>query len=563
MRRPTRILPVALALLVSAAALPAQSAGGDSGLQVQIQAGFQAHATVGRWTPVLVTVDNRGRDRELELVVETEQGQRFADQLHSYRLVMPLAIAGNDRARRQVSMPVSGPGQEFRAILRDPLADAAATLTLATAQTSFGQRARIGPVIVALDSRSSLDLLTERTGEFNTASRLVTYPPTELLPERWLGYSGVQAIILGDRDAGLLSGAQWQAISDWVRLGGTLYVFADIRAYPLAAAELDSRFPGQEEVHGAGRVVRVEVPASAVRTDLELAQEIFAELPADSPEAARLPVRVNRSAVTSTELVTPLRAVDSPYPPIVLPLAYALAWLVLAGALLLVRRARPVFAVLSLTVAILGFVVLQSEAYPAAMASILAEVEYSDDSGRPALETVDYLMVVRGPETARISLPADTIPAPLFREVEAQLGAGSVRMVLEPQVWLPENRAGSRLVSPSLSTVTQGGEVRLHNRSGTSLLGGLYLREGAAPAGIPALAPGQQALLGGDLPTPDWPDAIRSVAEVIAAGRPRPLVVGLRDPGAVRASADDTASEQIRYRLVVHQLPQSEQETAR
>lgn len=555
--RPAGALTLALLLPISATG---QSADADRGLQVQIQGGFQAHATVGRWTPVLVTVDNRGRDQELELVVETEQGQRFADQLHRYRLVLPIVVPGNGRVRRQVIMPVSGPGQEFRAILREPRADSergatGAEQVLASAATSFGRRARIGPVIVALDSRSNLDLLTERSGEFNTAARLVTYPPTELLPENWLGYSGVQAIILGDRDAGLLNASQWQAIEDWVRLGGVLYVFADIRAYPRAASELDSRFaPGQETV-GAGSVLRLSVPAAAVRSDPVLAQSIFAGLPADSPEAARLPVRVNRSAATSTELVTPLRAVRSPYPPILLPLAYSVAWLALAGGLLLVRRARVVFPVLSLAVAILATLVLQSRAYPAAMASILAEVEYSDGSGRPALETWDYLIVVRGPEEAEVLLPADTIPAPLFRDVEAELRPAGVVMGVQPMTWVPENRSGSRLVVPSVSSSLSAEGIRITNTGPGRLLGGLYLREGRPPSGVPELGSGQSTVLSGELPAPDWPDTIRSVAEVIAAGRPRPLLLGLRESSETSADARDSATEQIRYRLVLHQLP--------
>lgn len=107
----------------------------------------------------------------------------------------------------------------------------------------------------ALGSRSISELDHYTVKQNSSNPRFATLFDPEDLPSDWVAYTGLDAILL-DRDGwNELGGGQRQALLAWVRLGGTLDLFADNEdLLKLKGVNLAPPAPGSDKILSLGRI---------------------------------------------------------------------------------------------------------------------------------------------------------------------------------------------------------------------------------------------------------------------------------------------------------------------
>jgi len=188
----------------------------DASSQIQIRAsiGFAETFRLGYWAPLHVSISNEGSNIVGELNVQLLYGDELNDSLRPklHRRRLDLSKGSRKRFRftvylesfaHPVVIKVSSGGREI-------------------ARQSIDLRRRFteGRLIVVLSRDANLDYLNDGTGD----SLRVLYPHPELLPDHWLGYDGVTAVIVQGISLEELSTRQFEALKKWIAHGGKLAV---------------------------------------------------------------------------------------------------------------------------------------------------------------------------------------------------------------------------------------------------------------------------------------------------------------------------------------------------
>lgn len=202
-------------VLVATAALAGTARGqAQPPVELRVSAGFEQQMRAP-WSPVTVTVDNRGGEAVRgELIIERALGRGF-------------------RARREVYL---GPSSTKRFTFYSPPIWGKVRLVVAgktvrevevRGQSGFGLGDRL--MVVVSRRPGFLKLLERRPdrafwrgpGASTTRTVAQVSDPTTL-PDRWAGYSGVWAVVLSGFQFDGLSALQQRALLGWVQTGGLL-----------------------------------------------------------------------------------------------------------------------------------------------------------------------------------------------------------------------------------------------------------------------------------------------------------------------------------------------------
>lgn len=189
----------------------------EAGAAVDIQAalGFSGAYRLGAWTPLTVTLENRGASAGGHLEVRVPDGDELGGRafLNIHRRTVDLP--GGSRKRFHFTVYLKSFSEPLEIRLRSGNAEPLAhkSVDLRTGVTN----ARI---VLVLGRDADLDHLNDARGR-----RLrVLYPRPERLPEHWAGYDGVAALVLHGLSLEGLSSRQHSALTKWLAGGGVLAV---------------------------------------------------------------------------------------------------------------------------------------------------------------------------------------------------------------------------------------------------------------------------------------------------------------------------------------------------
>jgi len=217
-----------LLLLVLLCVLPVAIAA--DAVHIDAVVGFTDTFQPGRWTPLSVTVTNRGGDVSGELEVQVTGGDELRGQLFVTAHQRKLELHRDSRKILQFTVFPQG--------LSHPLVIRVRSGGRELARTEVDLRTRFaaGRLLLVLSRDADLDYLN---GGGPNGLR-VLYPHPELLPVHWRGYDAVAAIVVHGVSLERLSANQFDALHKWIAQGGILAVsggpdYALLRSPRLAA----------------------------------------------------------------------------------------------------------------------------------------------------------------------------------------------------------------------------------------------------------------------------------------------------------------------------------------
>ena len=264
-RRPACFARVLLPLLLvlGCAASPATAA---NAVDIAATLGFTDNFRPGRWTPLIVTVTNQGRDLSGELEVQIRGGGELREKsfVTSHRRTLELQRA----ARKTVQFTV------FPQSLSDPIVIRVHSGGREIARSELDLRSRYTAderLVLVLSRDANLDYLNDRSDN----GVRVLYPHPELMPTHWRGYDAVAAVVVHGVSLERLSTAQFDALRKWIAQGGVLAVSGSSEYTLLRTPRLAALLPG--------------LPVGTMRMDPEALKGAFPGLPDHSR-----PVHVHR-----------------------------------------------------------------------------------------------------------------------------------------------------------------------------------------------------------------------------------------------------------------------------
>ena len=258
MSRRRRLCLTACAIVVAVVgAAGGASAAGEyrtievDSLRITVDSEWVAGVAVG-YVPIRWDITNLGDDRTIEISGDGNRTYRYSYRFRGSRTSVrqQIRLARGDHVRFTMPVPVSGDSDNLRFQIRE---DGRSIQTLGYVGTS--RYGGVAAVIAASPKGSYASLApgwvrsaTMRGGAYYGPSpaagrptpAVPTGPPLDLvleparLPTSWLGYTSVEAVVIGPREWEQMDTPQRTALLTWVACGGSLV---------LADAELDVLFP--------------------------------------------------------------------------------------------------------------------------------------------------------------------------------------------------------------------------------------------------------------------------------------------------------------------------------
>lgn len=216
-------------LLLALLCAPPRAMAADA-VDIAAVVGFSDTFRPGHWTPLTVTVTNRGDDLsgELEVQVTADDVSRGRPLVTSHRRDLEL----HRDSRKSLQFTVLPQGLSHPLVIRVRSGER----ELARAEVDLRTRFASERLLLVLSRNADLDFLNDSSVD----GLRVLYPHPELLPVHWRGYDAVAAIVLRGVSLERLSTTQFDALHKWIAQGGILAVsggadYALLRSPRLAA----------------------------------------------------------------------------------------------------------------------------------------------------------------------------------------------------------------------------------------------------------------------------------------------------------------------------------------
>jgi hypothetical protein len=228
---PRGVASLLLSLILACALPPALAAGT---IDIAATVGFTDIFRPGHWTPLIVTVTNRGSDLagELEVQVTGDDALRGRLLVTSRRRTLEL----NRDARKSMQFIVKPQGLSHPLVVRVR----SGNQELARAEIDLRTRFAAQRLLLVLSRNADLDYLNDSSVD----GLRVLYPHPELLPAHWRGYDAVAAIVLHGVSLEQLSASQFEALHKWIAQGGILAVSGGVDYAALRTPRLATLLPG-------------------------------------------------------------------------------------------------------------------------------------------------------------------------------------------------------------------------------------------------------------------------------------------------------------------------------
>ncbi len=229
--------------LFPALPLPALS---TSSVRCDTLLGWNGVLREGRYTPLLVSVENSGSKLQALVRVEiTWGGLRGSVTQRSF--TRQAFLPGSATRRIPFVVPILRTARSLK------VAVSSGGVEIARQEVDLRGLATSDRLVAAVSSELSLDMVSALSGPAE-AVRLV-YPRVDDLPESWAGYDAVDMVVVHDTAFQQLRAAQALALERWVVTGGSLVFTGGTDALQLGGA-------------GLGRLLPVEITGLSERDGL-------------------------------------------------------------------------------------------------------------------------------------------------------------------------------------------------------------------------------------------------------------------------------------------------------
>ncbi len=187
-------------------------------LQMKSELGFKGRYIIGSWTPLRVLLENENFSFEGYLRIKVVKKDILEKNSVEVVYSLPVSLPPSSRKVYQVN------------VLLEPNVQSLQILIESNGKTFLEEKINIEPfyqrnkfILVINKTRSGFDFLNPTGAKI---VRQVLYPDLDELPDKWIGYDAVQAIILDDISSLELTLPQKEALKKWLFLGGMLIITA-------------------------------------------------------------------------------------------------------------------------------------------------------------------------------------------------------------------------------------------------------------------------------------------------------------------------------------------------
>jgi hypothetical protein len=173
------------------------------------------------WTPIFVTVENRGGHVQAVLEASLTSSGMTAER--------PVILPGGSKKRFWLYLYVTPNDYTVEVTLRDGKPPVPGKTVLRVSMHvvcpgyTYSKRGNVFTVAVLSPKAGILNFLSGIQLPNKLDARVST-PSWEILPDRWIGYCGLDMLIINAYPLERLTPSQRKAITDWVRAGGRLLV---------------------------------------------------------------------------------------------------------------------------------------------------------------------------------------------------------------------------------------------------------------------------------------------------------------------------------------------------
>jgi hypothetical protein len=197
----------------------------------KVSVGWGDDLRLGRWTPVFVTVED-SQAREVDLQIHGSYGEKSAALwLHQ------TAVAEPRPDTYALLFPINAQLSRVEVIVSDLQTGQTLGTQALQNNASFSPAGRVpmrvlAPEDLLIGISGDIDDCLRLQGQLDRAGIWAGILDPMRLPTNFAGYDGVSVLILAAADLAQLTGAQDQAIVEWVRRGGNLVVIPGTTPLP-------------------------------------------------------------------------------------------------------------------------------------------------------------------------------------------------------------------------------------------------------------------------------------------------------------------------------------------
>ncbi len=182
---------------------------GNTGIDLNINAGFSHGYENNDWLPLYIKIENKGVDfaGEIEIVLENKNIFRQDESIDKRKYKIPLNISNNSTIiKRKVIYYVSGYHSPIKLrLIQDNKTVKEKKIELQEIVLEYPGTLKI------TDIRPTADNLDDTSQRFQK----ILYFNPEFLPEDWAGYSGINSIIIDNINLNQLNRLQIDALRKW------------------------------------------------------------------------------------------------------------------------------------------------------------------------------------------------------------------------------------------------------------------------------------------------------------------------------------------------------------
>jgi len=203
-------------------------------LALDVELGFYGHFQLHSWTPMTVLFENRGRAVNGTLEVIVTSGSELLGDIRATTYAMDVELPYNAKKSAAFTARLD----TFTHPLRIRLRQGNETLAEQTINLRDGYTTK--PFVVVADEKVSPDALaTFPDVVFSTNVR------PRFLPDVWYGYDSVRLLVMNADMVDALNGRQFEALTTWIKQGGTLLVTSGMNAGILSGTRFQELLPLQ------------------------------------------------------------------------------------------------------------------------------------------------------------------------------------------------------------------------------------------------------------------------------------------------------------------------------
>jgi hypothetical protein len=229
-------------------------------VNMEWEIGFDSWGKAGRWLPVFATLSNEpdpvtGQVEDFVGRVEFEVQETKGERGVLFRADVDLPANARKRVILNVKVPANlgsaGPRSSYIKLLRPNGAQALPAASVDDSALKLIEDFAT-PLIVVVQERGDQRVSLPESTKTRRPQR-EAFVDSRFFPDSWLGLEAVDLVVIPRMEKSLLSEAQFEALRQWVEMGGRLLVYGGPEASELPGSPLEKLLP--VEVFGSSESV--------------------------------------------------------------------------------------------------------------------------------------------------------------------------------------------------------------------------------------------------------------------------------------------------------------------